>query len=51
MHPVDKLTRRFQVTIPREIRKLLRLDAGPRLVLIKHDGTVVVTRDTITVEI
>jgi len=45
------LSRRFQVAIPREVRELPDFDPGRRLVLIKHDGTVVVTRGTITVAI
>jgi hypothetical protein len=46
-----KPTRRLQATITREVRKRLHLDAAPELVLVKYDGTVVVKRGTITLEV
>jgi len=46
----SKLTRRFQVTVPKPVRKLLGLDAGDLLVFIRDDGTIVIKRGKVRVE-
>jgi AbrB family looped-hinge helix DNA binding protein len=46
----SKLTRRFQVTVPKDVRRLLRLDAGDLLVFMKSHDEVVVKRGKVRIE-
>jgi AbrB family looped-hinge helix DNA binding protein len=36
-----KITRNFQVSIPKEIRDALRLEEGDYIEVLEHDGTIV----------
>jgi len=53
MHSLEnsKSGRRFEATSTRVSRRCSHLDVVPRVILVKYDGTVVVKRDTITVEV
>jgi len=46
----SKVTRRFQVTVPKNVRNLLALGAGDLLVFLEYDGAVVVKRGRVRVE-
>ncbi len=46
----SKLTRRFQVTIPKSVRRILRLDTGDLLVFVKRNREILVKRGRVKVE-
>lgn len=46
----SRLSRKFQVTIPKDVRKLLRLDAGDLLVFVKDRRHVLLKRGEIKIE-
>ena len=46
----SKLTRRFQVTVPKSVGRTLELDAGDLLVFVKKDRDIVVKRGRVKIE-
>ena len=40
----SKVTGKFQATIPRTVRALLKLDSGDRLVFLKEHGSVILKK-------
>jgi AbrB family looped-hinge helix DNA binding protein len=46
----SKVTRKFQVTIPRAIRELLKLHSGDRVVFVGENGHILVKRGKLEVE-
>lgn len=43
---VSKLTYKFQVTVPKEVRKRFRLEEGETIVFIGEDGKLVLAKST-----
>jgi len=46
----SKLTSKFQVTVPKSVREILRLDAGDRLVFIKNHEQILVKKGRVKIE-
>jgi AbrB family looped-hinge helix DNA binding protein len=46
----SKLTSKFQATVPKRVRDILKLDNGDRLVFARVDGQIVVKKGRIKVE-
>ena len=46
----SKVTEKFQATIPRPVRKLLRLTSGDRLVFLSEHGTILVKRGRVEIQ-
>jgi AbrB family looped-hinge helix DNA binding protein len=46
----SKLTTKFQATVPKRVRDILRLDTGDRLVFASDGGQIVVKKGRIKVE-
>jgi AbrB family looped-hinge helix DNA binding protein len=46
----SKVTRKFQATIPRTVRDLLRLSSGDRLVFVSTHGSVLVKKGKVEVQ-
>ena len=46
----SKLTTKFQATVPKRVRDILKLDNGDRLVFVRVDGQIVVKKGRIKVE-
>ena len=46
----SKLTSKFQATVPKRVREILKLDTEDRLVFARIDGQIVVKKGTIKIE-
>ncbi len=46
----SKLTSKFQVTVPKSVRELLRLQTGDRLVFIKNHEQILVKKGRVKIE-
>ena len=46
----SKLTGKFQVTVPKSVRKMLKLDTGDLLVFVKDHEQIVVKRGSVKVD-
>lgn len=45
----SKLTRKFQVTVPKSAREILELETGDLLVFVKDDGKIIVKRGRVEI--
>lgn len=45
---VSKLTYKFQVTVPKEVRKRFQLEEGETIVFIGEDGKLVLAKSVLT---
>jgi AbrB family looped-hinge helix DNA binding protein len=46
----SKLTRKFQVTVPKYVRKLLKLDAGDLLVFVRENEQILLKRAKVSIK-
>jgi AbrB family looped-hinge helix DNA binding protein len=46
----SKLSRKFQVTIPKNVRKFLKLDSGDLILFVRDDGNVLLKRGEVKIK-